>query len=383
MDFFTRVNLWLRQTLWGAAPAASPSGEANAPVIPRGAGFDRDQAETVPRNISGSGNAQRPVTTVQPLAPEQIPGSAVKLHDRAAGPAPSPPAAIDAATVMERMRALGFTCTGPDPARGIRCVGRIEGYPKPVSFFIPPGFVPGSQVDLVLHLHGWTLGNPTEREVFGRYDFGGYLTASRANAILVVPESDDRAATYNAQWNDDATRSAQRFDLFMDQVVGTLGRAGLVDPGTGTAPVSRVGSLVITGHSGAHRAISHLASITSRYGDKVRAMGLFDATFEPRLAGKLADWAARLEQQGGNFLSAFIAGSGTDAPGREIRRILTEERGGHARLVGPSELGGALPGGVTFLQEKKDPAEADQHWKILARYYATFLRSVELAKVPG
>lgn len=267
--------------------------------------------------------------------------------------------------LVARFAKLGFSQVSA--ARGLRFVGRIPGYPRPVSIFVPPGFRPSPKTEVILHLHGFTRGRPVEQEVFKRYRFGKMLADSGRNAILVVPHSDDRVSTYNRAFRDDP-RGLQRF---MDQVMLGLNRAGL-NSGKSDRPVELLSGLILTGHSGAFRPLAAMGRRDTVYRDKVRALALFDGTFSLKLAPQLASWAERLKQAGGLFFAPFIARSGTDRPAREIMKILAR-RNIPTRLSRDVHVLRAQHGAVVFLER---PAGPNRHWSILSRHYAQFLRAV-------
>jgi hypothetical protein len=357
------------------APATDVGGQAGGATGAPSADDMREAARPATTS-GGSGPALAGALTPARATGATLRSTGTQAATRSPIQRTSPQAPLVDPELVRRFEALGFRCAGPDPARGLRCIGKLPGYPKPVSIFIPPHFSAAAQANVILHLHGFTLGNSAESEVFGRYDFGSYLAKAQVNAILVVPESDDRVATYNSLWSDDAAATSKNLTAFVDQLSTLLSSTGLVQAGaTGRgAPADAIGALVITGHSGAYRPIANLSQAVGPYADKVRAVGLFDASYD--LAPRLAEWALRLGASGGLFVDAFVGGSPTDATTREVLRLVEQQRRVTATLSRDNDGSSSLQPGVRFLQEDRKASDGEQHWHVVSQHYVQFLRAL-------
>ena len=65
------------------------------------------------------------------------------------------------------------------------------------AFFLPRGFKPGTEIDVVVHFHGW------RNSIAGAardFDLLGQFAASRRNAVLILPEGPLNAPTPEEHW---------------------------------------------------------------------------------------------------------------------------------------------------------------------------------------
>jgi hypothetical protein len=208
----------------------------------------------------------------------------------------------------------GFDCVST--AAAARCVGRVEGYPRPVAVVIPVGYERTGGARIVLHLHGFNLSpeRPLEAFLSGADDRleAGFVESGR-RAILVVPHSRGRCDDFNASLAGPAA-----FRRFTANVASLLRSAGLTErPGIET--------LTLTGHSGAYEPIAAILE-GGVHATAIREVYLLDSRY---LRAETFDAWVRADA-GRRFWSAFIPGGGGTARG-------------HARLLallakGPSPV---------------------------------------------
>ncbi len=133
-----------------------------------------------------------------------------------------------------------------------------------VAIFVPRGFHPGPATNLVVHFHGWF--NNVD-SVLSQYRLIEQFSASRVNAILVVPQGPRNAPdSYGGRLEDEGG-----FKRFVDNVMSVLRSQHIVRS-------TRVGKIVLAGHSGAYHAISYIlmrGGMTPRISD----VFLFDALY--------------------------------------------------------------------------------------------------------
>jgi hypothetical protein len=194
-----------------------------------------------------------------------------------------------------------------------------------VALFIPKGFRATSQVDFVVHFHGWKNGVV---RVLDKYKVIEQLVESGRNAVLVVPQGPRNASdSFDGKLED-----PDGFKRFMQEVEATLRQKSNLKKKDFT-----LGKIVLSGHSGGYQAI---ASILDRGGltDHVEEVWLFDALYAQtdkflawldRRPSRLIniytehggtkseteDMMARLKQRG----TAFLAGNDVEASLSELR----------------------------------------------------------------
>ncbi|MDP6944920.1 MAG: hypothetical protein QF464_12280, partial [Myxococcota bacterium] len=188
---------------------------------------------------------------------------------------------------------------------GHRCLfprGFIDRYPFPIAVYIPDYYVPTSDLQLVLYLHGLSDHTRPYRHDFidsiYKDDMGISLSMSAENVILVVPSGTGG----NVGFNTYMTSKASRFDSFMEQMGRHLQRAGLSQ----RTDMSR---LVVAGHSGAHRPISQILTADCGtglcYKEKIREIYLLDATYSHPGSPTSAVFAAFANEPGRRFHTVF------------------------------------------------------------------------------
>jgi hypothetical protein len=133
-----------------------------------------------------------------------------------------------------------------------------------VAMFIPNGFRPGGKTDFVVHFHGW--GNSITN-AFIHYKLAEQFTASKRNAILIVPQG-----PFNAMDSfDGKMEDPNGFKNFMAEVVSKLQAHGVIKN-------NEIGKIILSGHSGGYEAISSIVA-WGGLSDRIREVWLFDALY--------------------------------------------------------------------------------------------------------
>jgi len=158
-----------------------------------------------------------------------------------------------------------------------------------VAFFIPVGYRPGDDVDLLLYFHGW---NNNVRKAMDEFQLRQQVVRSGKNVILVFPQGPlDAPDSFGGKLEDEggtARLTAQALDFLKSE---------------GRIPAeAKLGRVVLSGHSGAYRIIHH----TLRHGGldaNVSEVLLLDASY-----GGLEDFSAwAVAHPEGRLRSVFTA----------------------------------------------------------------------------
>jgi hypothetical protein len=154
---------------------------------------------------------------------------------------------------------------------------------RTVAIFVPKGFRAGDATDLVFYFHGWR--NNVD-DTLAKYRVAEQLAASGVNAVLVLAEGAKNAPdSFGGKLEETGV-----FSRLVSDVLATLKARGMIGS-------TKPGSIVLAGHSGAHRV---MAFILTRGGltANIREVYLFDALYGQsekfahwidRFAGKLVD----------------------------------------------------------------------------------------------
>jgi len=150
------------------------------------------------------------------------------------------------------------------------CKTMIVDYPRPVHFYIPQNLSSEKKLKLFVHFHGHNI------EGYNHFDkrwgdYGSYLIESKANAVLVIPESVGNCTSYDSFFAKSA--NSARFFLQLEKKVEELAQF-------------KIHSLVLSGHSGAYRVLNRLMKDVNNGEDyfsatPLVALGLFDAIYGP------------------------------------------------------------------------------------------------------
>ena len=132
------------------------------------------------------------------------------------------------------------------------------------AFFLPRGFKPGTEIDVVVHFHGW------RNSIAGAardFDLLGQFAASRRNAVLILPEGPLNAPDSSGG----KLEEPGGFARFMAEAMAAL-------KANGVSGDARLGRVILSGHSGAYRVISAIVQ-SGGLPEAVRELYLFDALY--------------------------------------------------------------------------------------------------------
>ncbi len=133
-----------------------------------------------------------------------------------------------------------------------------------VAVFVPKGYKPENEVDLIIHFHGWS--NNVD-STFAQYNLVQQFAESGKNALLVIPEGPKNAPdSYGGKLED-----TNGFKKFVDELIDSLYSKKIIS-------TQKIGKIILSGHSGGYRVMSF---ILMRGGlDKyIKEVYLFDALY--------------------------------------------------------------------------------------------------------
>ena len=146
------------------------------------------------------------------------------------------------------------------------------------GIFIPSGYRPQPQVDLIIYLHGmkvraWNSYGSIDKYWARRSPFllREAVNQSGKNVILVVP-------TLGPSSQPGKLTRPGGFDWYVDQVMAALGRRGPYQQ-PGRQP--QVGNIILACHSAGGRVMLPLALRNHRYANKIRECWGFDCLYHP------------------------------------------------------------------------------------------------------
>ena len=200
-----------------------------------------------------------------------------------------------------------------------------------VAIFIPKGYHQTDAVDIVVHLHGWWNNIDT---VLKRYRLPQQVAESGKNVILVVPEGPCNAPdSFGGKFEDPGG-----FKKFIEDVAAFLVRESKIKTQT-------VGTIVLTGHSGAYHGIS-FALMRGGIPDKIREVYLFDALY-----GQTEKYAYWIDHYKGKMITVYTDSGGTKD---ETENLMDDLRGwgipyfaDHETRLAPGDL---LSNGLIFIR---------------------------------
>ena len=181
----------------------------------------------------------------------------------------------DGMTLVAFLKSRGFNCNyeKPSSSKGHRCIGKLKGYPDKVNIYIPPYFDGKKTFSTAYHIHGFRLGGSQHwshpfRKDYGEY--GKYLTQSKKNALLIVPEGQGKNKTHKNVFGN-KTKTAR----FFKAVEGVISAAGF--PQASSSPIA------LSGHSGAYDVMNRMAPHFGKKGlpslDRIHGVALFDSMY--------------------------------------------------------------------------------------------------------
>jgi hypothetical protein len=220
----------------------------------------------------------------------------------------------DAASLRTELVNAGFSCgSGKVASSGIRCRGQVDDYSRPVNIFIPAGFQKDKEFTLAFHFTGFTNSPAFNPFTKTNGDYGRYLTQSKKNALMIIPESTGTDSTYSSELN-----TPTKMNRFFANITDILKTAGV--------RTNRETPIVLSGHSGAAVQLARMgnwaASGQVPLLKNVRGIGLFDSVFTSHIAG-LTKYEAVMKQNGtAKFFSAYNPGGTNGVHNRALKQSL-------------------------------------------------------------
>jgi hypothetical protein len=162
---------------------------------------------------------------------------------------------------------------------------------RTVAIFVPKGFRAGDETNLVFYFHGWR--NNVD-DTFQKFRVAEQLASSGVNAVLVLAEGPRNSPdSFGGKLEETGV-----FSSLVSDVLSTLKARGLI-------AVTKPGSIVLAGHSGAYRV---MAFILARGGltANIKEVYLFDALYGQ--TEKFAHWIDRFP---GRLIDIYTAEGGT------------------------------------------------------------------------
>jgi len=183
-----------------------------------------------------------------------------------------------------------------------------------VALFVPPEFHPDSNVDFVVHFHGW---NNNVTNVLAKYQLLDQFTAGGRNAILIVPQGPrDADDSFGGKLEDPGG-----FARFMDEAMRTLRQRGVIGE-------AQIGKIILSGHSGGYEVISAIVACGGLT-DHVTEIWLFDALYAH--AERFALW---FDHHPGRFIDLYTEHGGTKD---ETENLMTALRENHVAFYAGNE----------------------------------------------
>ncbi len=193
-----------------------------------------------------------------------------------------------------------------------------------VAMVVPGEFEDRGSVDFVVHFHGW---RNTVAGTLEQFNLPEQFTASRRNAILIVPEGPSNAPDSSGGKLEDP----DGFECFMDEAIEVLRKRGAIKTN------SSAGKIILSGHSGGYKVMS---SILEHGGlaDSIKEAWLFDGLY-----GQGEKFLAWSQKTGGRLLNIYTDTGGTKTRTEEMMAEL-KQRG--IKFLATTDLA-ATPQGLT------------------------------------
>jgi len=155
-----------------------------------------------------------------------------------------------------------------------------------VAVFIPRGYRPGGQVDVLVYFHGHYN---NIRKALEQYKLREQIVASGRNVMLIFPEGPKDAGDSGGGRLEEPGGLKKLLDETLDAVAAE-----------GKIRDRRPGRVLLAGHSGAYRVISFCVQ-HGELEENITAVGLLDASYAQLDA--FADWLVR--RPAGRLFSIF------------------------------------------------------------------------------
>jgi len=188
-------------------------------------------------------------------------------------------------------------------AEVLHCVIKPTYYNEKIHLYIPLESIE-KITTMAIHLHGFNLDHYDHfNKSYG--DYGKYLITSKANAVLVIPESRGKSETYNSYFSDE-----KRTEFFISELKKTIYDLIHESPQT----------IFLSGHSGSYKSLNQILKYKSVF-ESVKAVGLFDATYGD--TGQIQKWVREnYKNQNGDFIFYNVYVTGEKATAEKGSLIL-------------------------------------------------------------
>jgi len=246
-----------------------------------------------------------------------------------------------------------------------------------VAVFVPAAYrAPrGGLLDVVVHFHGH---NGTVASTLAGMHLREQFVAGRQNAALILPQGPVNAADGNPGKLGVAGGLERLLAEVRHELQSADARAAL--GASAVSPSARIGSVILSAHSGGYRPA---ACSVSKGGFEVREVYLFDALYGERQAFREWVLAGKAATRGGRhkLISTYTAGGGTLEENRALQAELQQNG---VRVLHHEEPGALTPaqlahGNAIFV--RTSVAHGDAIWKDDA--LSTCLSASCLAHVAG
>lgn len=188
-----------------------------------------------------------------------------------------------------------------------------------VAIFIPKGFRKTASTDFVVHFHGW---NNNIDSVFAQYHLIEQFSASKKNAILIVPQGPRNAPdSFGGKLED-----KDGFKKFMADIVKLLVKEKKI-----RSP--KLGNIILSGHSGGYHV---MAFILMRGGltRHIKEVYLFDALY-----GETEKFVYWFTHQNGKLIDIYTEHGGTK---KETENLIDDVNGWNIPCLACNETDASL-----------------------------------------
>jgi len=175
-----------------------------------------------------------------------------------------------------------------------------------VVVFIPKGFRPTAQTNIVVYFHGW---NNNIDSASAQFNLIEQFSHSNKNAIFVFPEGPKNSPdSFGGKLEEE-----NGFKKLIDDVLKILSEKGKLNS-------TNIGNIILAGHSGAYRVISYclsLGGLTPNISDVI----LFDALYWN--TEHFTNW---IEDYRGRFINIYTDKGGTKNETDKMMNSLNTKR---------------------------------------------------------